>query len=270
MKEGDPAFAPWQTDGLGDKNGAFVLAFQDIGEDGFFFAGGDDERNSGANDNFGGLQLGGHSTNGGFTLGPSCHFFDGGIKAFDCGNSARMGFAEIFDEAVHSRQNDQRVGWQQAGDERGKFVVVAEFQFGKGDGIVFINDRDDAVAQQRDKGVTGVEVAVVVFEIVMGEEDLSDGKARAGKKFFVKGHQPRLADCGAGLQFGKFGGSFLMTQNAHARADRAGADDHDLLALRADGGDLSDKLAYLGEVGLLAAVGQYAGAEFDDDAADGF
>jgi hypothetical protein len=101
----------------------------------------------------------------------------------------------------------------------------------------------------------------------VGEEDLGDAMAGFAEELFVKGHQARLADCGASLQLRRFHGPFLMAQNSHARPDRAGADDDDLLALGAEGGDLGGQLGHLRQIGLFAAVGEDAGAQLDNDAA---
>ena len=47
-------------------------------------------------------------------------------------------------------------------------------------------------------------------------------------------------------------------------------DEHDFLAGLAQRGDLRDELFQLRRVGLLAAVGEHAGAEFHDEADGGF
>ena len=161
----------------------------------------------------------------------------------------------------------ERVGRQQAGGQRGESVVVAEFQFGEGNGVVFVDDGDDAAAEQCDQGVAGVEMALVMCQVVVCQQDLGHAKTGLGKEPFVQGHQAGLADGGAGLQLGNIGGPFLVAQSAHARPHRAGTDNDDLFALGAHGGDLGGQLADLLQIGLLAAVGQDAGAQFDHDAA---
>ena len=65
-------------------------------------------------------------------------------------------------------------------------------------------------------------------------------------------------------------GPFFIAERAHARADGAGGDEHDFLAGFSQRGDLRDELFQLRRVGLLAAVGEHAGAEFHDDAGGGF
>ena len=109
-----------------------------------------------------------------------------------------------------------------------------------------------------------------MFEVVVREQHLRDVQIVRGKKFFVNGHQPRLADGGAGLKLGEFGRAFFITERAHARADRAAGDEDDFLAGLPQRGDLRDELLQLRRVGLLAAVGEHAGAEFHDEAGGGF
>jgi len=110
----------------------------------------------------------------------------------------------------------------------------------------------------------------VMFEIVMREQNLRDVQIVAREKFGIHRHEARLADGGTGLQFREFARTFFITQRAHARADGAGGDEHDFPAGFSQRGDLRDELFQLRRVGLLAAVGEHAGAEFHDDTGGGF
>ena len=201
---------------------------------------------------------------------PRAIFSSVGINFFDDRNGFGIGLAEIFDDAVHGRENDEQIGGQQRRDQRGQFVVVAEFDFGERHGVVFVDDGHDAAVEQCDERVARVEMALVMFEVVMREQHLRDVQIVPREKFRVNGHEPRLADGGARLQFGEFAGPFFIAQRAHARADGAGGDEHDFLAGFSQRGDLGDELFQLRRVGLLAAVGEHAGAEFHDDAGGGF
>ena len=110
----------------------------------------------------------------------------------------------------------------------------------------------------------------VMFEIVMREQNLRDVQIVPREKFGIHCHEARLADGGACLQFSEFAGAFFITQRAHARADGAGGDQHDFLAGFLQGGDLGHELFELRRVGLFAAVGEHAGAEFHDKPGGGF
>jgi hypothetical protein len=113
-------------------------------------------------------------------------------------------------------------------------------------------------------------MAIVMLEIVMREQNLSNGEIENAKKPFVRGHQPGLADGGAGLQFGEVSRASFVPEHTHAGADRAGTDKHNFLACLALFGDLRYQLLHLRQIGLLAAVGQNTSAELDDDAGDVF
>ena len=130
-------------------------------------------------------------------------------------------FAEIFDDAFDCRENDEQVGGKKTGDEGGEFVVIAEFDFGKGDSVVFVDDGDNAVLEEADECVAGVQMALVMFEVGVREENLGDVEIVFGEKLFVSGHQARLAEGGAGLKFGEFGGTFGVAEKAHSGADSA-------------------------------------------------
>ena len=67
--------------------------------------------------------------------------------------------------------------------------------------------------------------------------------------------QPHLADRGAGLQLMDAGGPALETEALHAFGDRAGTDQHHLLAECAQMGDLHGPFGDRGMVEAFAIVG---------------
>jgi hypothetical protein len=79
-----------------------------------------------------------------------------------------------------------------------------------------------------------------------------------------------LADSGARLKFGKVAWAFLMTERTHPCAYGAGTDEDDFFAGPALLGNLRDQLFHLRQIGLLAAIGQDAGAELYDHARNVF
>ena len=115
-----------------------------------------------------------------------------------------------------------------------------------------------------------VEMAFMMFEIFVRQQDLGDLQVVSGEELLVGGHEARLADGGAGLELFESAGAFIKTEHAHAGTDCTGRDDDDLMAGFAQCRDLGDELADLREVGLLPAVREDTGAQLDDDTADIF
>ena len=113
-------------------------------------------------------------------------------------------------------------------------------------------------------------MAFMMLEVVMCEQHLRHLQVVSGEQFRVRGHEPGLADGGAGLQFGKFSRAPFQSERAHAGADRAGGDHHDFAAGAAQSGHLRDELFQLRRVGLLAAVREHTRAEFHHHAGGGF
>ena len=231
---------------------------------------GNDQRDAGAHGDLRRLNLRRHAADGGGAVRAARGPFQRFVHALDEGDRLGVGLAEVLQHAVHGGQNDQQIRRQQRRDQRGELVVVAEFQFGERDDVVLVDDRDDAVAEQRDQRVAGVEMAFVMFQVVVREQDLGDGQAVRAEELLVDRHEPRLADRGAGLQFGQVARALFVAQRAHARADGARGDQHDFSARLALLGDLRHQLLHLGKVRLLPAVGQDAGAELHHHARDIF
>ena len=126
------------------------------------------------------------------------------------------------------------------------------------------------MAEEPDESVASVEVAIVVLEIVVSQQNLGNRKTKNAEKLFVGGHEARLADGGARLQFGEVRWAFLMAERTHPGAYGTGADKNNFFAGLALLGNLRHQLFHLREVGLLAAIGQDTGAELYDHARNVF
>ena len=270
MEKGDASLAALKAAGTRDKKSPLVLADEDVGKGAFFSAGGDHHRDAGARGHPGGSQLGLHAADGGGARCAASQFLDVGIDLLDDRDRAWLFLPKVFHQAIDGGEDDEQVGRQQAGNQRRKPIVVAKFQLGVADGVVLVDDRYDALVKQRDKGIAGVEVAVLVLEVVVRKEHLGDLHVVSGKQFRVGGHKLRLANGGAGLQVGQVGGALVHSEHAHAGADGAGRHDNDLPAGLALGCHLGDQLLYLAGIDLFAAAGQNAGAKLDHHAAGFF
>lgn len=199
-------------------------------------------------------------------MGAGGEGFDGGIEGLDHRDAVGVGAVEIAEETVGGGEDDEEIGGEEGGDEGGEAVVVTELEFGDGDGVVFVDDGDEAAAEEGEEGIAGVEVAGVIGEVLVGEEDLGDAEVVMTEEGLVHGHEAALSDGGAGLELGDFAGAGVVAEDAHAGADGAGGDEDRFEAGGAEGGELGDELGELDLVGAFAGVGEDAGTEFDDDA----
>ena len=101
----------------------------------------------------------------------------------------------------------------------------------------------------------------------MCEEELRDGEVVLCKMLGVGGHEPALADCGAGLARGEILGAFREPECAESRGDGSAGDDDDFVAAAHEHGDLLCEPRKLALIETCPARrGEDAGAEFEDDA----
>src|SRR3954464_7254024 len=108
--------------------------------------------------------------------------------------------------------------------------------------------------------VPRVQMPLVMLQIFMGKQDLRDREIKRAKELLVSGHQPRLANRSAGLQFRKVTRPLRMAEDPHAGTDRSRRNEHDLPPRLPLPRNLTNQLLHLREIGLLAAVGEDAGS----------
>ena len=112
--------------------------------------------------------------------------------------------------------SDSRTSWSACdhlGDARGQAVVVAEADLGGRDGVVLVDHRNAAEAEQRGQGGARVEVAAAVLGVVQRQQQLGGGEALRGQRLAPGLRQADLADGGGGL--------LLLQPQARLRAGRA-------------------------------------------------
>ena len=143
------------------------------------------------------------------------------------------------EQTVHVAQDHQQVHLHQRGHQRGQLVVVAELHLVHRHRIVLVDDGNDVPVQQRLERVLGVEVALAVGQVLVGQQHLRHLLLVAGEGVLVKRHETDLADGRQRLFLGQVRGAFGQPQPAHARRDGAGADDHELLSLVVQSGKLA-------------------------------
>ena len=134
------------------------------------------------------------------------------------GNVCRRGIAARVGgvEAVDVGQQHELVGLHHFGDARGKAVIVAETDFRGRDGVVLVDHRDAAEAQQRVQRGARVEVAAAVLGVVERQQQLRGGEVLRRQRLAPGLRQPDLPDRGGRLLF-------LQPQPALLQPERRGA-----------------------------------------------
>ena len=232
-------------------------------------ADGDGHGAAGLGGDAGGDQLGAHAAGGVAGRWFAAHGLDLGGDGFDDGDVAGVGVAAGVGgvEAVDVGQQDQLVGLDHFGDAGGEAVVVAEADFGGGDGVVFVDDGDAAERQQGAEGLAGVEVAAAVLGVAQGQQELGGGEVVGGQRLGPGLGEADLADGGGGLFFLQFQAFLGEAEGAPGQGDGAGGDDDDFGAALAQGGDVGgDAVEPGGAGGGLFLVDDEGAADLDDDA----
>ena len=265
-----PLFAGGDAAVRAGKERAYAFALFEADEDVGFAAPCDDGGGSAECGAFGGGHFGVHAA---CTDAAAC----AARHAFEVGMVGRYGrnqfglriFARVaVVQAFLVGQKDKGVGFDEVGHERAEGVVVAEFDFVGGNGVVFVDDGDDAFGQQGLQGAAGVEVAGAVAQVVVGEQDLGGADAVRCERGFVGLGDAGLPDGGGGLQFVDGGGAFAPAQPFDAFGDGTAGNEDGLHALFAQFGDLRRPAVECGLVYAFAARGNKAGTDFDDKGAD--
>ncbi len=91
-------------------------------------------------------------------------------------------------------EQHQQVGVDQVGGQRRQVVVIAHANFLGGDGVVFINDRNHVLHQERYQRVARVEIAPPVRKVRFGQQNLGHGQPVQPENLLIERHQARLAD----------------------------------------------------------------------------
>ena len=161
----------------------------------------------------------------------------------NAGHDPRLGIFQRVgvENAADARQIDEKIGFQRIDQQAREIVVVAEFEFVDGDGVVFVDHRDDAPREQFTERIADIEKTCAALEIVACEQHLRRKEAAPRKGVVVKVHKPPLPHGGGGLlptEAHGLGRTGELAQGRAARAHRAGGHQHDTPSLPAEHGKL--------------------------------
>src|SRR5574343_240865 len=265
---GQPLLAGGERRGLRDEQGTDGFASGQADDRIDFAAAGDGGVSAASGGAFCGDHLGDHAAGAHSGAGAAGHRFERGVAGGGFGDQggvrvlARVGGVE----ADLVGQDDQRVGFDQVGDQSAQRVVVAELDFVGDHRVVFVDDRHDAEFEQGSQCRAGVQVALAVGQVVVGEQDLRGVQSVLVEGGLVGLNQAGLADGGGGLLFMNGLWATAPAQALHTAGDGAGGDEHNLTSFAAQRCDLARPGADGGKVETAPVVGDERRADFDDEA----
>lgn len=216
--------------GAGEALGFGVL---DDGRDVAGFAGlGDDGRDAGAGGQAGGYDLGAHAAGS-----------QGGAGAADVGFEVRDVFDD-FDglcvgvlprvgvvETVDVRHEEEVVCLHHAGCDGAQGVVVAKFDFRDGQGVVLVDDGDDAHVEKFEEGVLCVLILRPVRDVVSCEQYLCNWLPHVPKQLIPETHEPTLAYGGKRLDLREVFWPSVEIHSAEAHANGTRGDEDHAVAI---------------------------------------
>ena len=152
-------------------------------------------------------------------------------------------------ERVDIRQQHEQIGVHQARHQCGEAVVVAEPDLVGRDGVVLVDDGQDAQPHQPLHGALRVAAVLLVGEVAGGEQHLPGDDAVAVEAFLVTEDEHVLADRRGRLLGGQVGGSTDQLQIGQSGGDGAGGHQDDFGAARVRRGQGVDQFGNLSGVG---------------------
>ena len=176
----------------------------------------------------------------------------------------RVGGRAVVD-AVDVAQDDERLYLHHRGYLAGQFVVVGEHQFAERDGVVLVDDGDDAVLQHHPHAVLLRQVVAARGEVFLDREHLSHGDAMLAEELKVAVDELGLSHGGEQLSLVDIVQRAGRTDFALARSDGSRGDENDFDARLVEGGYLVGEGRHAGDVQRPVGACQYVAAYFDSN-----
>ena len=130
-------------------------------------------------------------------------------------------------KALDVRKEHQKIRPRLHGNDRGKRIVIAHGDLRRGNGIVFIDDRQYAKLYQAVQGIGEIFISLFIFNIVTRQKDLTDVMPILRELLIVHIHQLALADRGGRLLRRHILRALGKAELTDTHADRArGNEDH--------------------------------------------
>ena len=167
-------------------------------------------------------------------------------------------------QAVHIREQHQRISPDEVCHQCRKPVVVAETDLVARQRIVLVDDRHHAEFQQTVQRALHVAVLDRADRVFGSDQNLADPNAETTERGLILRHQQPLADRGDGLLRRHVTRTALEAERAETRGDGARRHQHHAGALRRGGGQRGHQGVQLLDIQMPGRLRQRARTDFDD------
>ena len=189
------------------------------------------------------------------------------VGAFNALNQLRTGMVRRRGvEAVHVREQHEGVSLNHLGDERGEAIVVAEAQLSGRHRIVFVENRNDAEAEEARQRGAHVRVVVAAHDVVRGQQDLGGVEVMRLEGGRPARHEEALAHRGSGLHARQVLRLRGEAERIKSRCHGAGRHDNDLAVRSSPACNEASHRVDTVQVQTAIVAGQRRRADLDDDA----
>ena len=168
-------------------------------------------------------------------------------------------------QAIHIRQNDNKISIHNACNKGRHIIVIADFQLVERHNVIFVDDRDNTLTHQLHKGITRIGITVAVNSLCFGNQHLSHNLTVIGKEFFVGVHQNALAYGSSSLLAGNSFRLARQSHTIHAHSHCTAGNQNHFLALILQIADFACQTINLTKIALAVGIGNCTRTNLNDN-----
>ena len=133
-------------------------------------------------------------------------------------------------ESIDIRQQNEKIRFQICGYNRRERIIIADYNFIRGNGIVFIHNRKCTKLKQTKKRVTKIFAALFMLDVLLSQKYLRDSMIVFPKQLVIRIHQFTLTNSCCRLFARNIGGPVFQSQFADTHSNGTRRNQNDFMA----------------------------------------